>query len=163
MNRFVKLLGIAGCGVVASASPALAGPGTGDASVKILKSITVTKTSDLYFGKVLPSGAAATVAIADNGARTCGAGLSCYDTTTAGGFNVTGTSGETVSVKIDNPSIKLSDGSGNAMGVTLSTSTSSMTLTGGAGTFKVAGVLSVGANQAAGNYSGQYSVSVNYQ
>jgi len=48
-------------------------------------------------------------------------------------------------------------------GGALSTSTSALTLTGGVGSFNVAGTLSVGANQAAGTYTGQYNVSVNYQ
>lgn len=163
MNMTVlKALGIAGV-AFASASPAFAQSATGDASVKILTAITVTKSSDLYFGKVLASASAATVDIAENGSRTCGTGLSCYDTATAGGFNVTGTDGETVTVAIANPNISLSDGQGNSMDVALSTSTSTLTLAGGSGSFNIAGSLSVGANQAAGDYTGQYSVSVDYQ
>ena len=154
--------GLAGAAVV-MAAPAQAQSATGDASVRILTAITVTKSSDLYFGKVLASANAATVDIAENGSRTCGTGLSCFDTATAGGFSVTGADGETVTVAIDNPTISLSDGQGNSMDVSLSTSTSTLTLAGGEGSFNIAGSLNVGANQAAGSYAGQYSVSVDYQ
>ncbi|MBB3981709.1 hypothetical protein GGR44_001356 [Sphingobium fontiphilum] len=166
MNKLiVKGLGLAGMVSAAGmiTAPAHATSATGDATVKILQAITVAKSSDLNFGKVLASSTASTVAIAESGTRTCGSGLSCYGTTTAGAFNVTGSTGETVSVAIDNPTITLSDGGANAMTVALNTSTSSMTLAGGTGSFKIAGTLNVGANQAAGTYAGQYSVSVNYQ
>lgn len=144
-------------------SPAYAASGNGTASVKILRAITVTKSSDLYFGKILPSASAATVAVAESGARTCGAGLGCYDTATSGGFHVVGTTGEVVSVSLDSATATLSDGASHSMTVNLATSTTALTLTGGAGDFKVAGTLNVGASQADGTYTGQYSVSVNYQ
>ncbi|TPG56491.1 DUF4402 domain-containing protein [Sphingomonas glacialis] len=144
-------------------SPSYASTGNGDASVKILRAITVTKSADLYFGKILPSASAATVAVAESGARTCGAGLGCYDTASSGAFHVVGTNGEVVSVSLDSTTATLSDGASHAMTVDLGTSTSSLTLAGGAGDFSVAGTLNVGANQVDGTYTGQYSVSVNYQ
>ncbi|MBX9797100.1 DUF4402 domain-containing protein [Sphingomonas sp.] len=165
MKSFVaKALGVAGvvAGGALFAVPAQAQSATGDATVRILQAITVTKAADLNFGKVLPSGAASTVAIAADGSRTCGAGLSCFGTTTAGAFNVTGSAGETVSVAIDNPTITLSNGA-QSMTVALTASTNSLQLVGGNGSFRVAGTLNVGANQAAGTYNGQYSVSVSYQ
>ncbi|MDH7973276.1 DUF4402 domain-containing protein [Sphingomonas sp. AR_OL41] len=149
--------------VAATVSPAYASSGNGTASVKILRAITVTKSSDLYFGKILPSATASTVAVAESGARTCGASLGCYDTATSGAFHVVGTSGEIVSVSLDSASTTLSDGASHSMTVNLATSTTALTLTGGAGDFKVAGTLNVGASQADGTYTGQYSVSVNYQ
>lgn len=166
-NKSVRALGLTAmlfAGAALSSAPAHAASATGDATVKILRAITVTKASDLDFGKIVPSAAAATVAIAEDNSRLCGSGLSCFGTTTAGAFDVTGTANETVSVAIDNPSIMLSDGGANSMAVALATTTSAMTLSGtGAGSFKIAGTLNVGANQVAGTYSGQYAVSVSYQ
>lgn len=162
MKTNLKLLGVAGLMAAGVAVPAHAETARGDATVKILQAITVSKTADLNFGNVVPSAAAATVAVGEDGTRTCGTGLSCYGTTTSGAFNVTGTAGETVSVGIDNATIQLSNGT-QSMAVALSTSTSSLTLAGGTGSFRVGGTLSVGANQAAGTYTGQYNVSVNYQ
>ncbi len=159
-----KIVGAVGALLaVATVSPAYAATGNGTASVKILRAITVTKTADLYFGKILPSASASTVAVAESGSRTCGAGLGCYDTATSGAFSVVGTSGEVVSVSLDSATATLSDGASHSMTVNLATSTSALTLAGGTGTFKVAGTLNVGASQADGTYTGQYSVSVNYQ
>ncbi len=167
MIKFMKMIVVA-IGVIvtfATTSPAYAQrtTGNGTASVKILRSITVTKSTDLYFGKIVPSTAASTVTIAESGARTCGSGLSCYDTATSGSFVVNGTSGEVVSVALDSNTTTLSDGGSNAMTVNLATSTTVLPLTGGTGNFKVGGTLNVGANQKDGSYTGQYSVSVNYQ
>ncbi|MBX9816197.1 MAG: DUF4402 domain-containing protein [Sphingomonas sp.] len=162
MKTNLKLLGLAGVLAAVVAVPAQAETAQGDATVKILQAITVTKAADLNFGNVVPSASAATVSVGEDGTRNCGAGLNCYGTTTAGAFNVTGAAGETVSVGIDTPTIQLSNGS-QSMSVALSTATSALTLAGGTGSFRVAGALSVGANQAAGTYTGQYNVSVNYQ
>ncbi len=148
---------------IAMVSPANAETANGDASVKILRAITVTKTADLYFGKVLPTSSGATVDVAESGARTCSAGLGCYDTATSGAFRVAGSNGEVVSVSLDSATTTLSDGASHSMTVNLATSTSSLTLSGGAANFNVAGTLNVGASQADGTYTGQYSVSVNYQ
>mgnify|MGYP001596486045 CR=1 FL=1 len=81
-------------------------------------------------GKIVPSAAAATVAIAEDNSRVCGSGLSCFGTTTAGAFAVVGAANETVTVAIDNPSITLTDGGSNSMAVLLATTTSAMTLSG---------------------------------
>lgn len=166
-NKSVQALGLTAmlfAGAALSIEPAHAASATGDATVKILRAITVTKSSDLDFGKIVPSAAAATVAIGEDNSRVCGSGLSCFGTTTAGAFAVVGAANETVTVAIDNPSITLTDGGSNSMAVLLATTTSAMTLSGtGDGSFKVAGTLNVGANQAAGTYSGQYAVSVSYQ
>ncbi len=165
MNLFsTKLVGAFGAVLtIATVSPACASTGNGDASVKILRAITVTKSADLYFGKILPSASTATVAVAEGGARTCGAGLGCYDTATSGAFHVVGTSGEVVSVSLDSATATLSDGASHSMTVDLSTSTTSLTLASGAADFNVAGTLNVGANQVDGTYAGEYAVSVNYQ
>ncbi len=155
----------AGLALVLIAAPAAAQTsGRGDASVRVLQSITVAKSADLNFGRVLPATSASTVVVAENGGRTCGANLRCFGATTAAGFTVTGTAGETVSVTIANPRVTLTNGSaGQTMVVTIATGTTSLVLIGGTGTFRVGGTLNVGANQAPGTYSGQFTVSVNYQ
>ena len=143
-------------------SPALAASGTGDATVKILSALAVSKATDLNFGKVVAAATGSTVAVGEDGARICGASLTCYGTTSAGMFNIAGSDGETVSVSIDNGTVTLSDGASHIMSAAVSTTTSSVVLTGGAGSFKVSGQLTVGANQVGGTYAGQYNVSVNY-
>jgi spore coat protein U-like protein len=49
------------------------------------------------------------------------------------------------------------------MGLTLTPSAASVTATGAPQTFYVGGVLSVGASQVAGTYTGTYAVSAEYQ
>ncbi|QHL90106.1 DUF4402 domain-containing protein [Sphingomonas changnyeongensis] len=160
--KALAFAGVAAAGTLTSA-PAFAQSATGDATVTVLQALSVTKTADLNFGKITASNTASTVAVAQDGTRTCGTGLTCYGTTTAGAFNVLGSAGESVSVVLDNPTITLANGASDTMSVALTASASSLTLTGGAGSFRVAGVLNVGAFQAQGTYTGQYSVSVNYQ
>ena len=63
-NKSVQALGLTAmlfAGAALSIEPAHAASATGDATVKILRAITVTKSSDLDFGKIVPSAAAATV------------------------------------------------------------------------------------------------------
>lgn len=155
-------LGLAGVMVFGVATPAAAQTATGDVTVRVLQAITVSKTADLNFGRVVAGTAAGSVVVAEDGTRTCPAALKCLGTTTSGAFAVTGTAGETVTVAIDTPSIQLTSGT-NKMAVALTTTTKTLTLATAGNAFRVAGSLAVGANQAAGTYTGQFTVSVNYQ
>lgn len=132
------------------------------ATATILSPITVTKTADLAFGKIIAAASADTVTISAAGALTCGSALTCSGTTSAAAFNVAGSAGEVVTLSSD-ANVTLSDGASHTMTSTLSTSASTLTLAGGAGSFTVGGVLSVGANQFAGAYTGNFNVTVNYQ
>ena len=96
------------------------------------------------------------------GAATCGAGLTCTGTTTAGSFDVQGTSGAVVLVGGDS-SVTLNGSLGGTMTSTLSYSAPNITLGATGGSFQVGGTLSVGANQASGDYSGSFNVTANYQ
>jgi Mat/Ecp fimbriae major subunit len=144
-------------------APAQAASGNGDATVQVLQAFTLAKTSDLGFGKLIPSAAAGTINIAEDGTRTCAASLTCFGTTSAGGFSISGSSGETVSVGLDSDTITLTNGASATISGKISTSSKALTLEAGQASFKIAGLLSVGANQAGGTYRGQYAVSVNYQ
>lgn len=165
MRRELRALGLAVAlaGGVALAAPAEAQSATGGVSVRILQAITVTKTFDLNFGRVVAGTTSGTVAIAEDGTRTCAAALRCLGGTSAGAFAVTGTAGEVVTVSVDTPSITLTNGAGATMAVTLASTTRTLTLTGGNGSFRVSGTLTVGARQTGGDYTGQFTVSVNYQ
>lgn len=133
---------------------------TATAKAKILGQITVTKTADLDFGTVVVGATGGTVAVDSAGARTCATALLCSGTSTAARFTVSGTNGQVVTVASDS-SVSLTSGSNN-MSASLSPSVSSMTLA-GSDSFNVGGTLTVPANQAAGNYSGTFAVTVNYQ
>ena len=144
-------------------APAQAASGNGDATVQVLQAFTLAKTSDLGFGKLIPSAAAGTINIAEDGTRTCAASLTCFGTTSAGGFSISGSSGETVSVGLDSDTITLTNGASASISGKISTNAKRLTLDAGSANLKIVASLDISANQAIGSYKGQYSVSVNYQ
>lgn len=160
------LLGAAIATLAMNASAAQAATATGTAKAKILRQITLTNTSDLQFATIISGATASTVAVSTAGAATCGAGLTCTGTTTAANFNIQGTNNAVVLVGGDT-SVTLNGSLGGTMTAALSYSATSVTLTNGPGTvggsFQVGGTLSVGANQASGDYSGTFEVTANYQ
>jgi Mat/Ecp fimbriae major subunit len=144
-----------------TATTAEAATATGTARAKILRPITVTAVDDLQFGTIITGAAASTVDISTAGARTCGAGLVCSGATTAGSFNITGTTGQTVTISVP-ASVSLTSGA-NSMTASLTASAATAVLVANAASFTVGGSLAVGANQADGDYTGTYTATVNYQ
>ncbi len=133
-----------------------------NAKARVLAAVTLSQTADLNFGTIVPGTTASTVVVNSGGGSICGAGLSCLIAGAAGGFNVGGTTGETVALTSD-ATASLSNGTGGTMNVTgLSLSNATLVLAGG-DTFTVGGTLNVGAAQAAGSYTGSFNVSANYQ
>ena len=124
--------------------------------------ITLTKTSDLQYATIISGATASTVAVSTAGAATCGAGLTCTGTTTAGSYNVQGTNGAVGAGRrrferhsqrvawrhdvVDADLFVAEHHAGHHRGQ-----------------FQVGGTLSVGANQASGDYSGTFNVTANYQ
>ncbi|KTE45707.1 MULTISPECIES: DUF4402 domain-containing protein [unclassified Sphingopyxis] len=156
------LLGAAIAALAMNASAAHAASATGTAKAKILRQITLTNTSDLQYATVISGATASTVAVSTSGAATCGTGLTCTGTTTAANFNIAGTSGAVVVVGGDS-SVTLNGSLGGTMSSSLTYSASTVTLGATGGSFQVGGTLSVGANQTAGDYSGTFNVTANYQ
>lgn len=164
MNKNVLKAVIAGS-LVASlglgATAAHAATASATAKAKILRQVTVKKMFDLQFGTIVSSPDASTVVISTAGVRTCGTGLVCSGLATAAGFDVTGTSGQVVTVSVD-PSVTLKDGA-LEMVADLTTSATSLTLASNAGSFSVGGTLNVKADQEDGDYAGTFSVTADYQ
>ncbi|SBV34736.1 conserved exported protein of unknown function [uncultured Sphingopyxis sp.] len=156
------LLGAAIAALAINASAAQAATATGTATAKILRQITLTKTSDLQYATIISGATASTVAVSTAGGVTCGAGLTCTGTTAAGSFDVAGSSGAVVLVGGDS-SVTLNGSLGGTMTSTLTYSAPNITLGATGGSFQVGGTLSVGANQASGDYSGTFNVTANYQ
>lgn len=155
------LIGAAIAALAMNASAAHAATATATAKARVLAPLTLTNTSDLDFGTIVSGTAASTVGVSPAGVVSCGAGLTCIGTTTAAGFNLGGTSGANVVISVP-ANVTLTSGANN-MTATLTSSASTVTLTGTGGTFSVGGSLTVGANQAAGNYSGTFTATANYQ
>ncbi|AJA11009.1 hypothetical protein SKP52_20725 [Sphingopyxis fribergensis] len=156
------LLGAAIAALAMNASAAHAASATGTAKAKILRQITLTNTSDLQYATIISGATAATVAVSTGGTRTCAAALTCTGTATAANFNVAGTEGAVVVVSGDS-SVTLTGSLGGTMASTLTYSAPTVTLSATGGSFQVGGTLSVGANQASGDYTGTFNVTANYQ
>lgn len=156
------LLGAAIAVFAMNASAAHAATATGTATAKILRQITLTNTSDLQFATIISGATASTVSVSTSGAVSCGAGLTCTGTTTAANFDVEGTEGAVVVVGGD-ASVTLNGSLGGTMTSTLSYSDATITLGATGGSFQVGGTLNVGASQTAGDYSGTFDVTANYQ
>jgi Mat/Ecp fimbriae major subunit len=156
--KFAMAAVVASLGV--SATSAQAATANANASATILAPVTVTKTSDLDFGTIAIGTSGGSVGIDVAGARTCGAGLICSGPTSAAGFGITGVVGQTVGISVPG-TVTLSSGTNN-MTATLTGTPSSLVLD-GTDAFVVSGSLAVGGTQAAGAYSGVFTVTVNYQ
>ncbi|MEH6828447.1 DUF4402 domain-containing protein [Parasphingorhabdus sp.] len=163
MSKFMKAA-LASSALVAfaiSATAARADTATADARANILAQVSVDSDgSNLDFGTIVTGTDASTIAVNAAGSATCGTGLVCSGTTTAAGFDVSGTTGETVDVSVDS-SVTLT-GPNGTMTAALSASDETIVLD-GSDAFSVGGVLSVGANQADGAYVGSFNVAVVYQ
>jgi Mat/Ecp fimbriae major subunit len=132
------------------------------AEVEILAPITLAETVGLDFGIVAASLAAGTATIGTGSdTATCSVGLACVGTSARGAFEVVAANTTTVVITVDASTVLT--GAGVDMNLTLNPSVATLTATGAAQTFYVGGVLSVGASQAAGTYTGTYDVSAEYQ
>ncbi|MEP4911617.1 MAG: DUF4402 domain-containing protein [Alphaproteobacteria bacterium] len=131
------------------------------ASVEIAAPISISQTAALSFGNIGPSAASGTVTISLAGAQSVTGGVTALGgTVAAGAFTVTGASGASYDVTV--PANVTLTGGGDDMIATL-TDDGGGSLTGGTDTFNIGVTLAVGASQAAGSYTGTYTVSVNYQ
>jgi hypothetical protein len=124
--------------------------------------MTVTNTATLDFGTLVPSAVAGTVVITPAGGRTTTGGAKGVSGTFGpGAFKVAITSGSASFLFFPPGNATLSSG-GNTMTVSVFTSnpTSPGTVPGPPGSIVlyVGATLNVGANQAAGTYTGTYSI-----
>lgn len=149
-----------------AATPALAASRAATGKAITLKPLSIVKLRDLDFGAVVPSGTAGTVVINPaTDARTVTGGV-----TAAGGVPLaaqfyTYATGNQVLQVTRGPLPVLSNGGGGTMNVTqLTLNGPTLRTIGPAGLLdlRVGGTLAVGANQAAGVYSGTFQINVNY-
>jgi spore coat protein U-like protein len=166
----LRLAVFAACALGATGS-ALAANATATSTGTVVTPIAIAKTADLAFGK-FAAPAAGSVTISTSGARTIGGGVLPVSggATTAARFDVTGDTGATYSIALSGTTV-LTSGSDTMAFATVSDLTagnatsgnvSSGTLAGGAQSIYVGGVLTVGASQPAGSYSGTVIATVEY-
>ncbi len=149
--------------------------GTGTATATVIRPISILAVNDLAFGNIVPSGVAGTLALtaAAITAATPGGGITqpvaTPGTRTAASFTVGGEGGFTYAITL--PGVAQTITGPAAATMTVSGFTSSPNATGtlsnaigaaGTETLYVGGTLNVGINQAAGNYTGTFTVTVAY-
>ncbi|GAB4395081.1 MAG: hypothetical protein Tsb0032_26170 [Kiloniellaceae bacterium] len=161
LMKFVAA-GVAGFGVVASASVAFATDQTGNASAQIQQAISITEDTAMDFGTVAVDGSGGTVTISTAGAVSGPAGYTFSGSPAAGTFTASGDASTAVTISFTAGSLT---GPGTAMALNNFThDAGGSPTTDGTGdlTFNVGGDLVVNAAQASGSYSGTYTVTVNY-
>jgi hypothetical protein len=161
LNKFVAA-GLAGAGVFASASVALAAAQTGNASASIQQAISITENTAMDFGIIAVDGSAGTVTISSAGAVSGPAGYTFSGSPAAGTFTDSGDASTAVTISFTAGSLT---GPGTAMTLNNFTHDAGGTPTTdalGDLTFNVGADLGVNLTQASGAYSGTYTVTVNY-
>lgn len=134
---------------------------TGNASAIIRRTIAATETQTMNFGTISSAATAGTVTLSPAGART--STLSYYGTSRPGVFSITGEPSTPLTISFGNGT--LSNGANTMTLSNFTTSTtpaSSTTDSSGNLTLNVGADLAVGANQASGNYTGTYTVTISY-
>lgn len=151
--------------ITLSAGAANAASVDASAGAKIIAPLQIAKKADLYFGTIAPSlDSADKVVVGFDGSRKCGPALTCLTADhTAATFAVSGEMDAVYTVSLPS-AIKIVNGNGDAMVVSdFSGSKTQGTLFGGNDRFSVGGTLEVAAMQAAGKYTGNFTVAVEYQ
>jgi hypothetical protein len=167
------LLATAAAAAFVIATPAFASAGptssaNANADAVIVKPISITKVTDLNFGRIAADTAASTVTIANDGTRTSSTPnvlIAAGSSPTAATFTVAGEPNLAYTASLAASTIQL-------VGATVLQAPMSAALTlvqgataldgSGADTVSVGGALSVGANQASGSYHGTLTVNVQY-
>lgn len=137
-----------------------------DAKATILAALTVTKVTDLDFGTIaVNGGGSVTVTNAGVRAATTGGTVSAAGVAAAASFAIVGSPGSNILIAVPASVVLNHATTSDTMSASLTTnaSTASHALVGGAETFNVGGTLTVAAGQVAGAYTGQFTVTVNYQ
>lgn len=148
-----------------SAAAAQAATTSSNANAQILTALTLTNTVPLEFGQIAASASAGTVSVSTASVRTSTGGVTLAGLTpaTAASFDVLGDAASTYAITL--PTSTTIDSGANSMTVDTYVSSPNGTGTldgGGADTILVGARLSVGANQAAGSYTGTFDVTVQY-
>jgi Mat/Ecp fimbriae major subunit len=142
---------------------ALATSQTGHANASIVQAIVVTENTQMNFGYIIPSASAGTAVLATSSTVTP-TNVTYLNGAVAGAWTATGTPTQPAVITLD-VSDTLTSGA-NTMTIDTFTNDAGGSPTFAAGTgnlsFNVGATLHVGANQAAGNYAGTYTVTVNY-
>lgn len=167
-NKITAVLALLMLSGAAGVYAATAGPATGNAQVVIIAPLTLTHNSGakLDFGNVINTTAGTVTVAAKDGAVTTSGVAGQNGTTTADQFTVTGANGIPFTVSAP-ASITVTNGANN-MTINSVTSfcgtgaTSSCVASTGGTAVGIGGTLTVSAAQAAGSYTGTYTLNITY-
>lgn len=169
MNKFLATAGAVALLALTSAPAQAASPSAqANATAKIYRPLTISKTSDLDFGVVVISGVsfpAETVTVDTAGAVTCGGGtnLTCSGSPTAAQFHLVGS--DNALVTVSSPTFNLT-GPGT-LAVTPSSTSQTVDLGASGSTTGVdvplGGSIDVSSATAEGVYTGTWTVTADYQ
>jgi hypothetical protein len=139
---------------------AMAATATGTASATVLTPIAIAAGTALNFGTLAGNASGGTVVVTAGGTRsTTGTVVVTSGAFSAGSFTVTGTGAATFGVTYPASFNVVSNA--NTMAVQVAGAATG-TLANGTVALPVGGTLTVGANQAAGSYTGTYTMTVEY-
>jgi hypothetical protein len=156
---------------VAGTGGAIAATTNATATGTVVAPLQIAKSADLVFGNFAASASSGSVTITPAGARSVAGGVTAINGVATTKFDVTGQSGFGYSISLVGGTLSANGGAntmtftpvGDLTASSITSSTlSASTLTGGAQSIFVGGVLSVGANQAAGDYAGIVTATVDY-
>lgn len=162
-----QMLGLGMAAMAAGSLPAHAATRAAPVEVVTIRPLSLVKTDDLDFGTLIAGSTAGTARINENtGARTTIGGVTAAPGGTPKRAEFVGVAAIGILITIAiSPSPTLTNGTGGTMGTTLAVQGGTgIRLFPGTGvqTFRVGGTLNVGANQQPGDYSGTFSLTVNY-
>lgn len=168
MNTNFAKIGIASLGAVVLAftvsKTTLAADATGSATSTVVAPITIAAGDDLAFGSIAPTASAGTVVLSTAGARSnTNVDLLTGGTVTAATFTVGGGANAAYSITLPTSATLTSGANNMTVNSFVHSEGGSPTIDGsGSGPIQVGATLQVGANQAAGSYTGTYQVTVSY-
>jgi spore coat protein U-like protein len=167
---------IAGAPALAQSTQGPTGTNQAEAKIIVLRQLSFFRVQDLDFGDIIPGPTAGVVRIFPDGTRTVTGGVTVVGTThQPARFAGLGSFNQQVLISVSSNTIDLT-GPGTPMTLSQfdigSTPTAILsttprrfriTSTNGQFNFPVGARLAVGANQTAGNYSGSFAITLNYQ
>lgn len=163
MKKIILATFAAAIAVPAAAAPGDTATTQGTANAEIVAPISITHTAGaaLDFGTMTAGGGGTVVVTAAGaGSDTGDVTLLTGSTNSADAFTVAGDANRSFTIVTGAGTVT---SGGNNMSFTTAPSAASDTLDGtGAASFTVGGTLTVGANQAAGSYTGSYDATVTY-
>jgi Mat/Ecp fimbriae major subunit len=161
----LKYLGIGSALALVFAAPSYAATDSADTEAFIVEQVNFAMLLNMNFGNILVSGNAGTITLDHaTGNRTCtGVGVACTGTFSMSRLEL---SGDERLIKITwSPSFSLT-GPGVAIPVSITSALNqgdNVNLTGGFAVVEFGAIMSLNAGQAAGVYTGSFSVTADYQ